>query len=176
MIQPTIWVFGETAGERSTDWTLELVSQARRLADELGGACVGVLSDGDAPTLDLAERGADVVALCGATPDRVSVDRAEACRRVLAPTGWSLVLIPQTDRWHGLACELATETAAMFVQGCSQARVRAEGELELCQGTPDLPTPLSVGVERAIATVEEHVFRMGAPSLGSLVDVRRVTA
>ena len=176
MIQPTIWIFGETVDERPTDWTLELVSEARRLADQLGAARIGVLSDGDAPTLDLAERGADVVALCGATPDRVTVDRGEACRRVLAPEGWSLVLVPQTAPWHGLARELAAETAATLVDGCSQLRVTGTGELELCNSHSDDPTAVLIGVDRAIATVEEHAFRLGVPAISPIVDVRRVTA
>jgi electron transfer flavoprotein alpha subunit len=176
MIQSSIWVFGETVDERPTKWTLELVSEARRLADQLGEARVGALSDGDAPTLDLAERGADVVALFGTTPDDVSVDRGEACRRVLAQPGWSLVLIPQTARWLSLACELAAETSAILVESCSLVRVRRAGELELCSSHSDEPTAALVGVERAIATVEEHAFRLGPLAINPIVEVQRVTA
>lgn len=176
MIPPSIWVFGETLNERPTDWTLELVSEARRLADQIGATRIGVLIDGDAPTLDLAERGADVVALFGPTPDRVGVDRGEACRRVLAQPGWSLVLIPQAARWLSVAGEFAAETSAAFVESCSLARARSPVVLELCGSLSDEPTAVFVGVDRAIATVEEHVFRLGATAPNPIVEVRRVTA
>lgn len=176
MIQPSIWVFGETVEDRPTNWTLELVSEARRLANQIGAAHVGVLTDGNAPTFELAERGADVVALFGPTPDRVNVDCRAACRQVLAQPGWSLVLIPQTARWLTRACEFVAQTSATLVESCERARVGHPGELELCRSRSEEPVIIRVPGERAIALAAEHSFRLGAPSATPIVDVRRVTA
>ncbi|UCH36793.1 MAG: electron transfer flavoprotein subunit alpha/FixB family protein [Armatimonadota bacterium] len=150
--------------------SLELVSEARRLADAAGGSvAVAVLDEAGAHAPVLGSYGADkVYSIPGA--ERGPLSTVEALARELEP---SLILLPASANGGDLAAALAARLGVGLAANCISLTADASGALE--QKRPMYAGKVIAAVETKtqprIVTARPRVFSAGEPDSSRAAEV-----
>ena len=178
---PEILTFAEQRDGRLRRASLEIVSEAKRLAEGLGGTVatvvVGPGTDSLAP--ELASYGADTVHVFddAAYGDYATEAWAAAVASVIAATSPSVVLFPMTALGKDLSPRVAAKADAGLASDCMA--------LEVKDGRLSARRPMYAG--KAFATVEwvgepqmaslrPNVFPLGTPDASRTPEVVKGTA
>jgi len=149
--------------------SLELVSEARRLADAAGGTVgVAVLEDAEKHAPDLAAYGADCVyALPGAA--RAEVSALEALAREVAPRA---ILLPASAFGSDVAAALAVRLGAGLATNCLS--LEAAGDT-LVPTRPmyagKVVATVTTKTTPVLLTARPRVFSLGVPQQGRAAQV-----
>jgi electron transfer flavoprotein alpha subunit len=165
---PLVLTFAEHRAGALRRPSLEAVSEARRLANSLGGRVESVVIGSDAPGLEseLGSYGADRVHVFGdaGLSAYATEPYARALAQVVAETKPALVLIPFTAMGKDLAPRVAARTGAGLVSDCVALAVkdgRVEARRPMYAGKA-YATVRWVG-EPQMATLRANVFPLGQP-------------
>jgi electron transfer flavoprotein alpha subunit len=164
---PAIVTFAEVRRGKARRPSLEAVSEARRLAESLGGGSVEaviVASGGGSAVGDLAAHGADRVHLFDDTALEAYATEpyARALAQVVEATKPAVVLVPFTAMGKDLAPRVAAKVGAGLVSDCVKLAVK-DGRLEAVRpmyAGKTIATVTWVG-EPQMATLRPNVFALG---------------
>lgn len=147
--------------------SLELVSEARRLADARGGAVVAaVVGDAEAHAPALAAYGADrIYGLTGAA--RAPVSALEALARELQPES---ILAPATAIGSDLAATLAARLGAGLAPNCISVAADAPTQKRPMYAGKVIAT-VAIETRPRIITARPRAFALGAPDGSRLAEV-----
>jgi electron transfer flavoprotein alpha subunit len=171
----TLLTFAEVRDGRLRRASLETVSEARRLADALGGASVAsvVIGAGAAGLAgELASFGADRVFAYEHAGGYATEAYARALAKTIADVAPSAVLVPFTSLGKDLAPRVAAQVGAGLVSDC--VRLSVEG------GRLRARRPMYAGKayatvtwegEPQMATLRANVFPLGTPDASRRAEV-----
>ncbi len=180
MTPAAVWVIGEQRQGVLNDVTLELTSEARRLAEARGGGVEVVLfGGGDDVLRALGEQGATAVRRVSANDlDQRNARRAtEGLARLLREEPPPLVLLGATRTGSELAGRLATLLGVPLLSRCSRlidvpgGGVQAERPV---YGSRATATVSAAGPGTVLVTVLPGAFTPGRPAIGRTPDVMDV--
>ena len=163
-------VVAETTGGGMRAVTLELVGEARRLANTAGvGVAVAVLDDASAHAPILASYGADkVYSMPGAA--RAAISNVEALAREIEP---GVILLPATAFGSDVAAALAARLGAGMATNCLSLTGDSSGGL--VQKRPMYAGKVIATVETKtrprIITARPRVFTAGEPDTSRTAEV-----
>jgi electron transfer flavoprotein alpha subunit len=166
-MKPAVVIFAETYETRLKRPVLEVVSEARRIADALGGTVHAVLVGvrDEALASQLAQQGADYVHVFGqpALAAYATEPYARAVAKVATDTDATAVLFSMTALGKDLAPRVAAKLDAGLVSDCISLSV-SEGRLTarraMYSGKALATCEWTGGVH--VASLRPSVFRLGA--------------
>lgn len=177
-MEKEIWVLVEHRDKEIEEASLEVLSEARRLANKarvkVAAVVLGSLADAFAESL--GQYGADrILAVEHELLHRYTTDGyTAALAQALAQGHPEVLLLAATVQGMDLAPRLATRLRAGLVSDCTVLEINKKGELEItrpsCGGR--IYATMMCGANRpAIASVRPGVLGLGKPRRGRPVDV-----
>jgi electron transfer flavoprotein alpha subunit len=189
-----VWVYADYSDNELREVTLELLGEAKRLAQQKGGKVCVLLMGKKVQDLvpALGHYGADRVYIC--EDDRLPSYHPEVYPRIVAHviTTYSpfLVLFPGTVLGNDLACRVGFYMERQFLRNCVNFEIPATGFLhairpvynnrfystEACQLPPFLATvvPGTIGVEKPDLSRQVEEKRITVLPLGKEQTIREV--
>ncbi len=177
-----IWVLAEYEEQELRDVTLELLSEARRLADKLGDELCTVIAGENVPlvTDKLGQYGTDRVYQIACPPAEDSVDRcSQAISDLIREQAPRMLLCGHTPMGRDIAVRSAAALGAGLVADCITLGLSDDGQLQYSKTVlagKAIATVLCTQSSFQVATVAPGVFDMKRARTPKKADLVRIVS
>lgn len=181
LLEKGVWVLVEHYGKEIEETTLEVLTEARRLADKISGKVSALLLGYGVAHLAeaLGQHGADNVCLVEHpllqhyTTDGYLLTMTDLVRK----GGPSVLLLAATAQGKDLAPRLAIRLETTLVSECTILKVNGQGLLEMTRpsfGDRVYATMICPSSKPQVVTMRPGVVGVGEPMKGEIVNIEKV--